>query len=402
MSLVKRVPNAREFYPMCEPEIGTKNETPILFKPLTIRGVTFRNRIWLSPMCQYSSDDGHATDHHLVHLGSYATHGVGAIVIEATAVVPEGRISPEDSGLWKDSQIAPLKRIVDFAHAHGAKIGIQIGHAGRKASTVSPFVTKPDGKHALTSEEAGWPDQVYAASAIPFVPEVYPDPQEATEEYIKTVIDAFVAAAKRAEKAGFDFIEIHAAHGYFLNTFLSPLSNTRTDKYGGSLENRMRLTIEVAQRLREAWPADKPLFIRITAVDWAEGPEKDESGKWLQWGIEQSIVLAKRLQEVGVDLVDVSSGGLWAAQKITVGPGYQSGFAAQIKKAVPNLLISAVGAITEPEQAETYLKEGRADVITMARELLRNPSWPLYASKKLGVEIQPSNQQAAGWFRYRI
>ncbi|KXN87798.1 Putative NADPH dehydrogenase C23G7.10c [Leucoagaricus sp. SymC.cos] len=401
----KAVPDASQFYTLSKPAIGTvlntNQETPKLFEPLTLRGVTFKNRIWVAPMCQYCADDGHTTDWHLVHYGSYATHGVGAVTVEATAVVSEGRISPEDSGLWKDSQIAPLKRITSFVHAHDTKIGIQLAHSGRKASTHAPWVQRKAGKGAsavATKEENGWPEKVYAPSEISFHPGAYPDPQAAPEEYINELIDAFVAATKRADEADFDFIELHTAHGYLLHEFLSPLSNTRTDIYGGQpLENRMRLLLQIVEKVRAAWPSHKPLFVRISATDWAEGPEKDETGKWLQWGIEQSTILSQRLQELGVDFIDCSTGGLWQAQKIPVGPGYQVPFAAHLKKSLPNLPVGTVGMITEPEQAESYLQEGKADVILMAREFLRNPAWPMYAAHKLGVKIKAPNQYEMGW-----
>ncbi|KAF5352340.1 hypothetical protein D9756_006307 [Leucocoprinus leucothites] len=406
LAINKAVPNADQFYPLNEPAISTvlntSSGTPKLFEPLTLRGVTFKNRIWVSPMCQFSSDDGHATDWHLVHLGSFATHGAGAIMVEATAVVPEGRISPEDAGLWKDSQIAPLKRIVSFAHAHDTKIGIQLAHAGRKSSTHAPWVQKSAGKGAssvATKEENGWPDQVYAPSEISYHQGFYPDPHAATEEYLNQLTDAFIDSARRADEAGFDFIELHAAHGYLLHEFLSPLSNTRSDIYGGQpLENRLRFLLQLTEKVRVAWPSHKPLFVRISATDWAEGPEKDETGKWLQWGTEQSTILSERLQKLGVDFIDCSTGGNWQQQKIPVAPGYQVPFAAELKKALPNLPVGTVGAITEPQEAEAYLQEGKADVILMAREFLRNPSWPLYAARQLGVTLKAANQYDMAWF----
>ncbi|KDQ21453.1 hypothetical protein BOTBODRAFT_25895 [Botryobasidium botryosum FD-172 SS1] len=356
-------------------------------------------------MCQYSSDNGHATDWHFVHTGSFATRGAGAIVIEATAVVPEGRISPEDAGLWTDSQIAPLKRIVDFVHTQGTKIGIQLAHAGRKASTRSPWVQKDLSAHDPRSssdvagvDENGWPDNVVGPSNIPHSP-TYPKPRALTTEDIDQLVEAWVAAVKRCKTIGFDFIEIHGAHGYLLHSFNSPLSNNRTDQYGGSLENRIRLHLRIAKRVREAWGEDKPLFYRLSAVDWAEGPEQNDKGEWVQWGVQQSIVLARELHKVGVDLVDVSSGGVWAKQKIAIGPGYQIGFADEIKKAVPELLISAVGLITDPHQAERYLQEGKADVVTLARELLRYVDWPLHAAQTLGLAVKPANQYEMAWKR---
>ncbi|KAI0639578.1 FMN-linked oxidoreductase [Trametes polyzona] len=406
----KPVPGVDQYYPLNEPSIGTaypkdvypqNAELPVLFQPLSIRGVTFNNRILVSPMCQYSSDDGHATDWHLVHIGGYATRGLGAICMEATAVVPEGRISPEDAGLWTDSQIAPLKRIVNFAHAQGTKIGIQLAHAGRKASTYAPWVhsniakTRKAPTYVAGKDEGGWPDRVYGPSEIPFS-DLYPKPSALTATELSQLVDAFVKATERSKEAGFDFIEIHGAHGYLLHEFVSPLSNDRTDEYGGSLENRLRFPLEVARKVRAAW--GKPLFVRISAVEWAEGPEKDPgTGEWKQWGIEQSKVYVSELKKIGVDLVDCSTGGNWVKQKIPIGPGYQVPFAEALKKAHPDLLIGAVGAITEPEQAESYLRDGKADVIFMARELIRNPHWPIYAAQKLGVAVKPANQYERGW-----
>ncbi|KAJ7606728.1 hypothetical protein DFH06DRAFT_1275354 [Mycena polygramma] len=390
------VPGAREYYPLNEPEIGTflGGEQKDLFKPLEIKGLTFKNRIFVSPMCQYSSSDGHATDWHLVHIGGFATRGVGAICLEATAVVPEGRISPEDAGLWQDSQIAPLKRIVEFSHSQGTKIGIQLAHAGRKASSYAPWVQMRKGRgtsRVASQNENGWPDNVYAPSAIPFS-EITPQPKEMTEEDMLYVENTFVAAAKRCKQAGSDFIEIHGAHGYLISEFVSPLSNTRTDKYGGSPSNRLRFPTRLLQRVRAEW-SDKPLFVRISATDWAEGPEKAEDGTWMQWGVEQCNLWVDQMLSLGlIDLLDVSSGGNWAKQ--TNGP---VPFAEAIKKAHPALVVGAVGAITKPEAANSYLKTGKADVIFMGRELLRNPHWPLMAAKQLGARIKPANQYSLAW-----
>ncbi|KAJ7225282.1 hypothetical protein GGX14DRAFT_539446 [Mycena pura] len=404
-----RVPDAREYYPLSVPDIGTyevgtplpsHGEQPNLFKPLDIKGVTFKNRIFTSPMCQYSSDNGHATDWHFVHIGGFATRGVGSICMEATAVVPEGRISPEDAGLWTDSQMAPLKRIVEFCHNHGTKVGIQLAHAGRKASTYAPWIKDKMG-HGTSwiaqADEDGWPDNTYAPSAISFSDGTYPHPKAMTEEDIKHVEDAFVAATKRCIEIGFDFIEIHGAHGYLIHEFVSPLSNTRTDQYGGSLENRLRFPMRILQRVREVW-ADKPLFVRISATDWKEGPEKTDDGTWMQWGIEQSIIWAEQMLRLGVvDLLDVSSGGNWFQQKIAVKHGYQIELAAAIKKAHPQLIVGGVGMITDPELAEEYLRDGKADVVFLARELLRNPHWALHAAKKLGCKVKPANQFERAW-----
>ncbi|KAI5114809.1 hypothetical protein M0805_002240, partial [Coniferiporia weirii] len=283
-----------------------------------------------APMCQYSSEDGHATDWHLVHLGGYATRGAGAICIEATAVVPEGRISPEDAGLWTDSQIAPLERIVKFSHAQGTKIGIQLAHAGRKASTYAPWVHSDVARswrapsYVAQKNEGGWDGKLDGPSEIPFSDE-FPNPTPLTEEGLKKIEDGFVEAIQRCKTIGFDFIELHFAHGYLAHSFLSPLSNTRNDQYGGeSLENRMRWPLKVASICRKEW-ADKPLFIRISASDWAEdiSPEKGTDGKWEWWGIEQSKIFVSELDKIGVDLVDASSGGLYVKQNIPLKPGYQ-------------------------------------------------------------------------------
>jgi 2,4-dienoyl-CoA reductase-like NADH-dependent reductase (Old Yellow Enzyme family) len=365
----KPVPGAKEFYPLNEPSIGTtlspetflrNKDLPPLFTPLTIRGVTFANRIFVvsevahwvdvcsahtdgpslsqAPISQNSSDNGHATDWHLVHIGGFATRGAGGILMEATAVLPEGRISPEDAGLWTDSQIAPLQRIVDFAHTQATKIGVQLGHAGRKASILSPWVqssvnhTHRANTATAFANEGGWPDNVYGPIAVPWSGQ-YPYPKEMTTADMQYVVDGFAAAAKRAAAAGFDFIQIHGAHGYLLHSFLSPISNMRSDDYGGqSFENRIRFPLRVVEVVREAW-GDRPLFVRLSATDWAEGPEKDSQGRWLQWGIEQTILLTGELKKLGVDLIDVSSGGNWSAQKVLVGPGYQVPFAEAVKKA---------------------------------------------------------------------
>ncbi|KAJ7103335.1 hypothetical protein B0H15DRAFT_897547 [Mycena belliarum] len=409
------VPGAREYYPLNDPEIGTliefravlwlnistqDGEQPVLFQPLEIKGVTFKNRIFVSPMCQYSSDDGHATDWHLVHIGGFASRGVGAICIEATSVVPEGRISPEDAGLWKDSQIAPLKRIVEFAHSQGVKTGIQLMHAGRKASTYAPWIKARLGHGAswvAKENENGWPNNVYGPSAIKFS-ETYPLPKAMSEEDMNYVVDAFVAAAERCKEIGFDFIEIHGAHGYLVHEFMSPLSNIRTDQYGGSLDNRLRFPLRILERVRQVW-AEKPLFVRISATDWAEGPEKAEDGTWLQWGIEQSNILVDKMMKLGVvDMLDASSGGNWSQQKITnIGEGYQVQFAEAIKKAHPSLIVGTVGMITDAKAAEATLKAGKADLVSLARELMRNPHWPLTAAKALGCRVKPANQYERMW-----
>ncbi|KAF9460101.1 putative NADH:flavin oxidoreductase 2 [Collybia nuda] len=397
------VPGAYEYFPLNEPVIGTPllhdAEIPLLFRPLTLRNMKFKNRIFVSPMCQYSSDNGHATDWHLVHIGGFATRGAGGICMEATAVVPEGRISPEDAGIWTDSQIEPLKRIVKFSHSQGTKIGIQLAHAGRKASTLAPWVQNRAGhgaSHIATENENGWPEHVYGPSDLPFSDQ-YPKPKTMTEDDMQYVKDAFVSAICRCEQAGFDFIEIHAAHGYLIHSFLSPLSNTRSDKFGGqSLDNRLCFPLHLIKACREAWPT-KPLFVRISASDWAEWPEKDETGGWRQWGIEQSTIFVGKLQEMGVDLVDCSSGGNWAKQKILVKHGYQVHFAEALKKAYPLFPIGTVGVITDPHEAESYLQDGKADVVFSARELMRQPHWPVVAARELGVVVKAANQYERAW-----
>ncbi|KAI0301146.1 FMN-linked oxidoreductase, partial [Multifurca ochricompacta] len=348
-------------------------------------------------MCQYSSENGHATDWHLVHIGGYASRGAGGIVMEATAVVPEGRISPEDAGLWTDSQIAPLKRVVDFSHSQGAKIGIQLAHAGRKASTLAPWVEKSAdrtqhvNKSIAFANEGGWPENVYGPGSVPWSTG-FPTPKEMTEADLQYVVDAFVAATKRSAASGFDFIQIHGAHGYLIHSFLSPLTNTRSDIYGGqSFENRIRFPLRVVEAVRAAW-GDRPLFVRLSATDWAEGPEKDVEGKWLQWGIEQTILLSGELKKLGVDLIDVSSGGNWEAQKITVVPGFQVPFAQAVKKALPDVAVGAVGLITTPKEANDILVEGKADIISLAREFVRDPHFVLRAASELRVAVKPAAQ----------
>jgi 2,4-dienoyl-CoA reductase-like NADH-dependent reductase (Old Yellow Enzyme family) len=341
----------------------------LLFEPLTLRGVTTRNRIWLSPMCQYScfAQDGMPTDWHLVHLGRHASGGFGLVLTEATAVVPEGRISPEDTGIWSDEHIAPWRRITDFIRGQGAVPGIQLAHAGRKASTYSPFGSEAG---SVPDSEGGW--QTVAPTAEAFTG--YAAPQSMDLEQITALPGQFAAAAQRAEAAGFDVVEVHAAHGYLLHQFLSPLVNDRTDEYGGSFENRARLVLEVTDAVRAAWPEDKPVLVRLSARDWAEGG----------WDVAQTARLGALLKDRGVDLVDVSSGGAVSQQQITVGPGYQVPFAREVR-ATADVPVSAVGMITEPAQAEQVLAEGSADAVMLARAALREPAWPLRAAHELGI-----------------
>jgi len=341
-----------------------------LFSPLTIRGVTFRNRVGVSPMCQYSAVDGMADEWHFVHLGSRAVGGAGMVIAEATAVTPEGRISPGDLGIWSDAHVEPLARCARFIESRGAVAGIQLAHAGRKASTAAPWL----GGRYLDEGEGGW-RPIVAPSAVPFR-EGSPVPEALDEAGIRRVVDGFRDGARRAREAGFRVVEIHAAHGYLLHQFLSPLSNTRTDAYGGSFENRIRLTVEVTRAVREVWPEDLPLFLRISATDWAEGG----------WDAEQSVELARVLGPLGVDLVDCSTGGLVPGVRIPVGPGYQVEFAERIRREA-KLATAAVGLITDAAQADEIIRGGRAEVVLLARQLLRDPYWPLRAARQLGVEM---------------
>jgi 2,4-dienoyl-CoA reductase-like NADH-dependent reductase (Old Yellow Enzyme family) len=343
-----------------------------LFSSLRLRDVTLRNRIGVSPMCQYSSHDGFAHDWHLVHLGAFATGGAGLVMTEATAVTPEGRISPWDHGIWNDAHVPFLLRITEFIHAQGAVAGTQLAHAGRKASTWRPWDVK---KGAVPVEEGGWTD-VMAPSAIPFSAE-YPQPRELDKDGIRRVVDAFRAAAVRSLAARFRVIELHAAHGYLLQEFLSPLANHRTDEYGGSLENRARLTLEVVRAVRTAWPERYPLLVRISATDWVDGG----------WSVEDSVQLAKWLKSDGVDLIDCSSGGVVPGARIPLAPGYQVPFARRVKNEA-GVATATVGMITEAEQADAIIRDGSADMVFLARELLRQPHFPLLAAHKLGAAIE--------------
>jgi 2,4-dienoyl-CoA reductase-like NADH-dependent reductase (Old Yellow Enzyme family) len=340
-----------------------------LLSPLTIRGVTLRNRIVMSPMCQYSAEEGLANDWHLVHLGSRAVGGVALVVVEATAVTREGRISPGDVGLWSDAHVEPLARIVRFIRTQGAVAGIQLAHAGRKASCEPPWL---GGASLTTAERGGWP--VVGPSPVPFY-DGDPLPVELDEAGIAEVVAAYVAAATRAVVAGFQVVEIHAAHGYLLHEFLSPLINRRTDRYGGSLENRMRLPLQVVELVRRAVPDELPLFVRISATDWAEGG----------WDLDQSVAFARRAKDLGVDLIDVSSGALVPKVRIPVAKGYQVPFARRIRQDVA-IKTGAVGLITEPQYADELVTGGDADLVFIGRELLREPYWALKAQHALGAE----------------
>jgi 2,4-dienoyl-CoA reductase-like NADH-dependent reductase (Old Yellow Enzyme family) len=341
-----------------------------LFDPLAIREVKFTNRVFVSPMCQYSSRDGYANDWHFVHLGSRAVGGAGLVLTEATAVLPEGRISPQDLGIWADEHIEMLSRIVSFIHEQGSVAGMQLAHAGRKASTHRPW----EATGAISESEGGW-KKVVAPSAIPFVGN-YPMPQALTSDGIQEVVAAFAAAARRACQAGFRVLEIHAAHGYLIHEFLSPLSNKRADDYGGSFENRTRLCREIVAAVRSSWPKELPLFVRISTTDWIDGA----------WNIDESVKLARQLKPIGVDLIDCSSGGNVPHTEIPVGPGYQVAFAERIRREA-EIMTGAVGMITSPVQAEHIIRTGQADAVIMAREFLRDPYWALRAARELDQPI---------------
>jgi 2,4-dienoyl-CoA reductase-like NADH-dependent reductase (Old Yellow Enzyme family) len=354
---------------------ATSSGQPHLFSPLKIREIAFRHRIAVSPMCQYSSEDGFANDWHFAHLGSRAVGGAALVIAEASAVEARGRISPADLGIWKDEHIQPLARIAAFLRGQGAVAGIQLAHAGRKASTHVPW---EKGGAFLPEGEGGW--RTVAPSPIPFR-ETDAPPLELSKAQIRSIVDAFAAAARRALAAGFEVVEIHGAHGYLINEFLSPLSNHRRDEYGGSFENRIRFALEVVKAIRGEWPDSLPLFMRISASDWVEGG----------WTIDDSVKLARTLKSLDVDLVDCSSGGSSPHAKIELGPGYQVPFAERIRREA-GILTGAVGMITEPEQADRIIREGRADLTLLARQFLRDPYFPLHAAKALGIEIAPPVQ----------
>lgn len=341
-----------------------------LFQPLRIRSLEFAHRILVSPMCQYSCHDGLAQEWHLVHLGSRAVGRAAAVFAEASAVTPDGRISPADLGLWSDAHAEALRSIFSFIKKQGSIPGIQLAHAGRKASTAEPWT----GGKPLSPAAGGW-KPIFAPSAIPFS-EGYQTPRALTMEQISSITAAFAAAAQRAESAGAQVIEIHSAHGYLLHSFLSPLSNRRTDQYGGSFENRIRMLCEVVKAVRNVWPDKYPLFVRISATDWAEGG----------WTVEESVAVAKVLKTLGVDLIDCSSGGNVATVRIPLGPGYQLPFAERIRREA-GILTGAVGLITQPAQADEIIRGEQADVVFLARQFLRDPYWPLIAARALGHEI---------------
>jgi 2,4-dienoyl-CoA reductase-like NADH-dependent reductase (Old Yellow Enzyme family) len=350
-----------------------------LFQPLRLREIELKNRILVSPMCEYSAKDGHPTDWHMVHLGSRAVGGAALVFTEATAVSAVARISAADTGIYLDAHVQSWRPIVEFIRGQGAIAGIQLAHAGRKASTAVPWV----GGAPVSPADGGWTP--VAPSAIPFNTG-HTMPSALTAAEIDQIAADFLAAARRALQAGFQVAELHAAHGYLLHEFLSPLCNQRADEYGGSFENRIRFPLRVAKEVRELWPGNLPVFIRISASDWAENG----------WDLEQSVEFARRLKGVGIDLVDVSSGGAVPYAKILFGPGYQVGFAQAIRKGA-SIATGAVGMISDPAQAETIISTGQADVVLLARELLRDPYWPRRAAQELGVKIKPPVQYERAW-----
>ncbi|HZR18786.1 MAG TPA: NADH:flavin oxidoreductase/NADH oxidase [Verrucomicrobiae bacterium] len=353
-----------------------------LFQPFTIKSITLRNRIGVSPMCEYSSEDGVATDWHLVHLGSRAVGGAGLVVAEATAVSPEGRISPADAGIWADKHLEPIARINRFIKQHGAVPGIQLAHAGRKASTSPPWA----GDASLADDAGGWP--TIAPSALAFGGNLTKVPGAMRESDIARVQSEFVAAAKRALTASVEWLELHFAHGYLAHEFLSPLSNHRTDRYGGAFENRIRFPLETARAVRAVWPERLPLAVRLSCTDWVPGG----------WDLEQSIQLAKLLKAEAVDLIDCSSGGAAPHAKIPVGPGYQVPFSECIRREA-RIATAAVGSITEPTHADEIIRNGRADIVLMAREFLREPYWPRVAANTLRQKdaVLPPVQYGRAW-----
>lgn len=350
-----------------------------LFTPFRLRGTELKNRIVVSPMCEYSAKDGHPTQWHLVHLGSRAVGGAALVFTEATAVSVIGRISPQDTGIYLDSHVEAWRPIVEFLHEQGSLSGIQLAHAGRKASTDLPWL----GGAPIPLHDGGW--KPVGPSALPF-DNGYAVPKALSLAEIDQVVADFVAGAQRALRAGFQAVEIHSAHGYLLHEFLSPLANQRDDEYGGSFENRIRLPLRVAKSVREVWPEQQPVFVRISATDWKENG----------WDLPQSIELARQLKSVGVDLVDVSSGGVIPGVRIPLGPGYQVPFAEAIRREA-GIATGTVGMIVEPAQADTIISRGQADVVLLAREMLRDPYWPRRAAQALGAKIKPPVQYERAW-----
>ncbi|CAK7234291.1 NADH-dependent flavin oxidoreductase [Sporothrix curviconia] len=405
-------PGVPYYTPKQTPPAGTAlhpdaADLPTLFTPFKIRGVEFSNRFVVSPMCTYSADDGHLTDFHVVHLGQFALHGAALTIVEATAVTPNGRISPEDSGLWQDSQIAPLKRVVDYIHSQGQKAGIQLAHAGRKASVLAPWHVAKRGEHQFALEsEGGWPDKTWSASSIPYAPD-WVDPVAMTLADIAAFKAAFVAAAKRAVAAGVDVIEIHGAHGYLLTQFLSPTTNKRTDQYGGpSFENRTRLLLELVREVRAAIPDSMPLFLRISATEWLDEVEPKEPS----WTLEDTVRVADLLPAAGVDLLDVSTAGNSPKQTIKMHTRYQIDLVPAIKKALraqgstaaDKLLFGAVGSVTTAELAKEVVQKGgsvEADLVLAARQFLREPEFVRRVAHQLGVPIKWAHQYSRAVWR---
>jgi 2,4-dienoyl-CoA reductase-like NADH-dependent reductase (Old Yellow Enzyme family) len=353
-----------------------------LFDSFKIRDLSFRNRIAVSPMCEYSAEDGFVNDWHLVHLGSRAVGGAGTVLTEAVAVLPEGRISPADLGIWKDEHAERLGHLAHFLREHGAVAGTQLAHAGFKASTAVPWTTP--GKYVSVAE-GGW-RPIYSSTTRPFTPDAVA-PEALTQDGIARIVAAFAVGARRALAAGFELLEIHGAHGYLVHQFLSPLVNSRTDQYGGSFENRTRLLREILEAVRKVWPERLPLWLRISSTDWSEGG----------WTIEDSVALARMAKPLGVDLIDCSSGGMVPAAKIPLGPGYQTAFAERIRREA-GIMTGAVGMITAPEQAQHIIATGQADIVLLARELLRDPYWPLRAAHVLKQNTAwPKQYERAKW-----
>ncbi|KAK0199672.1 hypothetical protein DFS33DRAFT_1387981 [Desarmillaria ectypa] len=388
---VVAAPSVSFFTPAQDPPAGTAivpqpdgKPIPSLFQPITIRGVTFQNRIFLSPLCQYSCEGGMATPWHTGHLGGIFTRGPGLTFVEATAVSPEGRISPNDLGIWSDDHIAPLAAIVEYAHSQNQKVAIQIGHAGRKASTTAPWI---ENQNLAGVEVGGWPDDVVAASPIAFA-DGYAAPKELSKEGLESLVESFKLAAHRAVKAGFDVIEIHGAHGYLLCGFLSPTSNKRTDEYGGSFENRIRFPLEVVDAVRSVIPESMPLFFRISGSECLEKSLPDIPS----WRSEDTVRFAPILAQHGVDLLDVSAGGNNIKQTFTSGPAYQAHLAHDVKKTNPGLLVSAVGRINDGHIAQNVLDAGQADIVFVGRLFTKNPGLVWSFADDLGVSIEVANQ----------
>ncbi|EXJ94375.1 hypothetical protein A1O1_02769 [Capronia coronata CBS 617.96] len=376
------MPGIPYFHPIQRPAPGTflgmldsTQPRPLLFTPITIRGVTFQNRVWVSPMCQYSSPDGQLTDWHVAQLGSYACRGASLVMVEAASVTATGRTTPEDAGLWKEEQIPSFARAVQAIHSQGQKAGAQLGHGGRKSSMLAPWL----GVGVAVKEANGFLGDVVAPSPIAY-DELYPVPREMTIEEIQECIQAFAQAAKRAVAAGFDVVEIHAAHGYLIHTFLSPVSNHRTDLYGGSFENRIRFAVEIVTAIRAEIPEGMPLFFRVSATDCLE------NGRG--WDIEDTVKMTRILKGRGVDLLDVSTSGLHPDQKIAVGPAYQAPFAEIVKTQIPDIFVGSVGILHQPEVANHVLETGQADVVLIGREFSRNPSYVLTLATELGVKVK--------------